>query len=73
MSDEEANKRGYVNAEDVIGVRKPKYDEDNIRVETGKVFPCLKVRIIPYDRFEVIRRLEKGSKEMIEEGLEKLV
>ncbi len=33
--------RGFVRAEDVIGVRNPDYDEDNIRNETLRQFPAL--------------------------------
>ena len=32
---------GFVRAEDVIGVRNPDYDEDNIRYETLRQFPAL--------------------------------
>ena len=64
-----ANK-GYVTAEEVIGVRNPTYDEDNIAFETFLVFPFLRVPL--RESTGSITRLEQASRAMIQRGLARI-
>ena len=78
MAPRKPKNKGYVNAEDVLGVLNPKYDEYNIAHETALLYPELRQqkaveRLLsgPF-RFREMASYEDASRRMIESALERL-
>jgi len=60
--------KGFIKAEDIIGVRNPRYDEDNIAFETAKLYyPPGILRST-----QNIGHYEDASRNMILQGLAKI-
>jgi len=72
---EVARQNGFIRVEDVIGVRNPSYDEDNIAVETAELYAgiggwgtVVLVSGVPR-AVQDIGNYEKASRKMIQERL----
>jgi len=67
------NKKGYVNAEDVLKISKTKYNEDNLDFETDQIFGLNKDRVQLSVGNDQIKELELASKKTIEDDLKELL
>jgi len=61
--------RGFVRAEEVIGVRNPVYDEDNINFETARIYGLIPVDTLAGRRDSSIGNYERASRKLIQRGL----
>jgi len=63
--------RGFVRAEDVIGIRNPAYNEDNINFETARIYGLIP-RISLGSNQRDIAAYEDASRKLIQRGLVKI-